>query len=354
MAASILTNTSAMAALQSLAATQNGLAATQAQVSTGLKVATASDGAAYWSIATAMRSDLGAQSAVSDALAVGAAVVGTAVAAVNAAMGLLGRIKADLVAAREPGTSLAQVQTDVAAQQRSMVAVLTSASFNGVNLLDGPAAMSPVDSTEIGIDDPSDDGDLRSTGFVAAQSADASSGFLGPIGHPIIIGPILVPVVLDTVVNFVTSFRRGAAGDGSGTTLGTASLSKMSSNLIGSGGVLNGAPGNSGSTNILTMDLTAPGANLATMAADVDAAITSMAAIGALVGGIGTVIANQQTFVSALSNAVTSGIGSLVDADMNVASTRLQALQTQQQLGIQALSIANQNSQLVLKLFQAA
>ena len=43
--------------------------------------------------------------------------------------------------------------------------------------------------------------------------------------------------------------------------------------------------------------------------------------------------------------------GSLVDADMNVASTRLQALQTQQQLGIQSLSIANQNSQLILKLF---
>ncbi|RYC28724.1 flagellin, partial [Lichenibacterium minor] len=42
---------------------------------------------------------------------------------------------------------------------------------------------------------------------------------------------------------------------------------------------------------------------------------------------------------------------SLVDADMNVASTRLQALQTQQQLGIQALSMANQNSQLILKLF---
>ena len=63
-------------------------------------------------------------------------------------------------------------------------------------------------------------------------------------------------------------------------------------------------------------------------------------------------ISNQQTYVTSLSNAITSGVGSLVDADMNVASTRLQALQTQQQLGIQALSTANQNSQLILKLFQ--
>ena len=64
-----------------------------------------------------------------------------------------------------------------------------------------------------------------------------------------------------------------------------------------------------------------------------------------------TTFANQQSFVTSLSDAITSGVGSLVDADMNVASTRLQALQTQQELGIQALSIANQNSQLILKLF---
>ncbi len=73
-----------------------------------------------------------------------------------------------------------------------------------------------------------------------------------------------------------------------------------------------------------------------------------------VIGGLQNQIANQIAFNSSLSDALTSGIGSLVDADMNVASTRLQALQTQQQLGIQALSMANQNSQLILKLFQAA
>jgi flagellin len=45
-------------------------------------------------------------------------------------------------------------------------------------------------------------------------------------------------------------------------------------------------------------------------------------------------------------------VSSLVDADMNEASTRLQALQTQQQLGVQSLSISNQNTQMILKLFQ--
>ena len=60
----------------------------------------------------------------------------------------------------------------------------------------------------------------------------------------------------------------------------------------------------------------------------------------------------QTTYISSLSNSLTTGVGSLVDADLNEASTRLSALQTQQQLGVQALSVANQNSQLILKLFQ--
>jgi flagellin len=63
-------------------------------------------------------------------------------------------------------------------------------------------------------------------------------------------------------------------------------------------------------------------------------------------------ITSQQTFVKALMDSIDSGVGSLVDADMNEASTRLKALQTQQQLGIQALSIANSNSQNILSLFR--
>ncbi|NUH66792.1 flagellin [Sulfitobacter sp. S0837] len=63
-------------------------------------------------------------------------------------------------------------------------------------------------------------------------------------------------------------------------------------------------------------------------------------------------ISDQGEFVSKLSDAVKSGIGSLVDADMEAASAKLQALQTQQQLGVQALSIANQAPQTILSLFR--
>ena len=61
---------------------------------------------------------------------------------------------------------------------------------------------------------------------------------------------------------------------------------------------------------------------------------------------------SQSEFVTQLSDALTSGVGTLVDADLEAASARLQALQVQQQLGTQALSIANQSPQSLLSLFR--
>jgi flagellin len=70
------------------------------------------------------------------------------------------------------------------------------------------------------------------------------------------------------------------------------------------------------------------------------------------VGASQTRLDMQSSFISSLTDAVTKGIAALVDADMTQESTRLQALQVQQQLGVQALSIANQNTSMIMKLFQ--
>lgn len=78
------------------------------------------------------------------------------------------------------------------------------------------------------------------------------------------------------------------------------------------------------------------------------AAITGAAALGTSAKRLD----DQSNFVSKLSDSLTSGVGSLVDADMEAASAKLQALQTQQQLGVQALSIANQAPQTILSLFR--
>lgn len=60
----------------------------------------------------------------------------------------------------------------------------------------------------------------------------------------------------------------------------------------------------------------------------------------------------QEDFVGALSDSIDSGVGRLVDADMEEESSKLSALQTQQQLAIQSLSIANSSSQNILSLFR--
>lgn len=77
-------------------------------------------------------------------------------------------------------------------------------------------------------------------------------------------------------------------------------------------------------------------------------AIDAAAAFGSVEGRLET----QANFISQLSDSLKSGIGSMVDADMEETSARLQALQVQQQLGVQSLSIANQAPQSILSLFR--
>ena len=106
---------------------------------------------------------------------------------------------------------------------------------------------------------------------------------------------------------------------------------------------------------ILTLDLTdslATATGATSALAKLDASITNVnAALGAI-GAQAKQIDAHNIFVSKLSDTLTSGIGNLVDADLAKESARLQALQVQQQLGAQSLSIANQSPQIILSLFQ--
>ncbi|MBC7668721.1 flagellin [Caulobacter sp. DWR2-3-1b2] len=81
----------------------------------------------------------------------------------------------------------------------------------------------------------------------------------------------------------------------------------------------------------------------------------SLSAVNQAVGSIGSQakqIDAHNTFISKLNDVLESGVGNLVDADMAKESARLQALQVKQQLGAQALSIANQAPQIILSLFK--
>ena len=139
MASSLLTNSAAMTALQTLRSISQGLATTQNRISTGQRVATASDNAAYWSIATSMRADNAALSAVSDSLGLSAATVDTEYTALTSVIGDktagLTKLQALLVEAKTAGIDRTKIQSEVTQIQQDMKNTANSATFNGVNWL---------------------------------------------------------------------------------------------------------------------------------------------------------------------------------------------------------------------------
>jgi flagellin len=90
----------------------------------------------------------------------------------------------------------------------------------------------------------------------------------------------------------------------------------------------------------------------ATMIATVTQSLTNVTSALARLGTSSKAIDSQITFVSKLQDSLNTGVGNLVDADLAKESAKFQALQTKQQLGVQALSIANQGPQSILSLFR--
>ena len=295
---SLLTNTSAMTALQSLSMTQKSLNATEKQISTGLAISDASDNASYWSIATKMSSNVGALGAVSSALSESSAMLSTMSAAMTSTISVMDVIKDDLISAQQPGADLSKVQTDISAQQNLLVSIGTSSNFNGQNF-------------------------LNTTGSTVAMvsSYDSTNG--------------VSSINIDTSKTALFSIATGGTA-GSTTT-----------------GIL-GQSGAASSESVLTLNVGATGVtggDIANMLKDVETALNSVTDAASNLGATQTSVSTQASYISNLSSSLTTGVGALVDADMNQASTKLSALQVQQQLGIQSLSIANSNTQMIMKLF---
>jgi flagellin len=141
-------------------------------------------------------------------------------------------------------------------------------------------------------------------------------------------------------------------------------------NIVKSGGTAITALANaSGGTNVLTVaaqDLSVGGANLASLGSPtfttatlagtyltaVNTAITKTNAAVATLGTASNALTTHLNFISNLQDTLTQGVGNLVDADVAKESANLTALQTKQQLGIQALSIANSSKSGLLSLFR--
>lgn len=320
---SILTNAAAMTALQSLTSTMRSLQETQNHISTGLRIASASDNAAYWSISTTMKSDSSALSTVADSLNYGASVLDVASNATTNSIDVISKIKQDLVSASQSGVDRSKIQADISQLQKQLKGIADTATFNGQNWLS-------VDTAATGYNSSKD--------IIASYSHDAAGA--------ISIGAISVDGTGSVLFDKA----------GSGGLLDTTDTSTVGSYTDATGTTTTSAAGGTGKS-IYDLDissLTDSAADLATLNAftrQVDATMANMTTSASNLGAVKSRITLQQSFVTSLRDSIDQGVGSLVDADMNKESTRLQALQVQQQLGVQALSIANQSAVSIMRLF---
>lgn len=392
---SINTNNNALAALQSLQGTQAALSATQNAISSGKKVATASDNPAIYSISQTMQGQIAGLTAVSDSLNFGQSVVSTALSATSS-------ISAALISLRQTVTNGQQTGIDptvINAQIKQVSSLITqyanAATFNGVNLLSTSANSSDITNTTLnvvqgvqgnvltiasalaananilqalGLNNLQANSSATSTAFSAAAafaSGDTmvingtdSTGAAHSWTFEFTDGTAAltaIPSATSTVVGvqLATTDSNSAALSKLVTALqtqGFASAVDSTGNLVVSG---NGSTAAGTTTTLATGTATSTAISGTSGAvAIVAAAITKMDSISATLGSNSQQITGMQTFTSALQTSLTTGVGALVDADMASESAMLTSLQTKQSLAIQALSIANQQPQSLLTLFR--
>ncbi|SEP74166.1 flagellin [Pseudovibrio axinellae] len=388
---SLLTNTSAMVALTTLRGISDSMAETQNRISTGMRVADASDNAAYWSIATTMRSDNAALSAVQDAIGLGAATVDVAFTAMDNAVEQMKDMVSNMTTATDDTVDKTKIQSALTQFQDQLKTIASSASFSGQNWLQQDMVADNLNKEITG----SFTRDANGNVTIETISVDTSSIVLVDTNGTTDEG-ILSQNLMGTAVS-LADIAMGTAGDISTLTIVTTgqehgvqaeayrlAIVNHYNTLTGTakttfdrddaellfvtavGGATNTALGDAmvdalgdlGGTNVLDFDIGGLGTSagdkvvLQAVIGAVDGQLQSLTDAATDLGSAKARVDMQMEFVKNLTDAIDRGVGQLVDADMNAESTRLKALQTQEQLGIQALSIANAGSENILSLFR--
>lgn len=393
---SILTNTGSMVALQTLKGVNKNLGMVQDQISTGKRVSNARDNAAIWAISTVMSSDVSGFKAISESLSLGSSTVALARNASEQVTSLLDEMKSKVIAAQEDNVDRSKIQDDVSALRDQIGSIVDSAQFNGLNFLKGGGSVDilsslnratdgTVTTTNISIAKSDlqatqqvfgSSGALSVTAASAASIADASTETVtftaGAIAEgdsfQVTVGGTAYEYVArdgDTLNDVATNLKStvDAAGVTGLTVTANTATDPTATNVTldfanSSGAAITlAAADNSGGTAggglaaLSTIDVsTAAGA--ASALTEIEGLIQTGIDTSAAFGSGQKRVEIQNDFVSNMIDSLTAGIGGLVDADMEEASARLQALQVQQQLGVQALSIANQSPQNILALFR--
>ena len=401
---SVNSNYGASIALQSLSSTNKELGEVQNRISTGLKVSSARDNGAVYAIAEGQRSRVSSVAAVKDGIDRASSTVDVALAAGKSVGDILQRLKSKAVAAQADDLTSDQraaLQADFTSLRSQIDTIANAAQFNGANLALGSTSLNVLISDLGGSVAATSDG-VQTGGLTAPLSGSALITAAGDAGGDIADGDLITFALTDsvnagtftiaveltagmTVDGFVEAVNANSGGkisasyddttgeftylindtayddlaitsDGTdGTNIGdgvaTANVSSAGSNTFavsGSDFSLSGSI----LSSIASTDISTSTASATTASNAIDTAITDLNNAMATMGSQAAALDIQNEFLSKLSDVVEQGIGNLVDADLAKESARLQSLQIKQQLGAQALSIANQAPSLILSFFR--
>jgi flagellin len=287
MSISVHTNKPALVALQNLNKTNDQIGQVQNHINTGLKIATAQDNAAVWSIAQNQRADIGALGAVKMSLDRANSIAEVSMSAGQSVSDLLVQLKEKVVAAMDTSIDTASrtaLDSEFKSILRQIGQVTDNAAFDGANLLNGLGHSSIPNIQFLA--------NASATSYITLSVQDMS--LADPTSsHP---GGTLITMSVGSSLDSVS--------------VSTAVLQQLNASIQ-----------------------------------NVNQALGSL-------GSQAKQITSHSDFVGKLTDTLTTGVGNLVDADLAKESAQLQALQVQQQLGAQALSIANQSPQMILQLFK--
>ena len=172
---SILTNNSAMVALQTLKSVNKAMTETQSQISTGKRVASARDNSAVWAISKVMESDVKGFKAISESLSLGESTVAVAANAAETVTDLLKDMKGKIISANESNVDRNKLQADITALTAQIKSVVGAAQFNGLNLLSGTDDVNVLSSL-----DRANDGTVSSSDIVVRrQDLTFDAGVMG-------------------------------------------------------------------------------------------------------------------------------------------------------------------------------
>ncbi|MBY6006453.1 flagellar protein [Salipiger bermudensis] len=302
---SINTNASAMNALSTLRQINSNLETTQSRISTGLKVESGKDNASYFQISTTMNSEKGMYGGINEAMTLAKSSVSTARLGAETLVDLTQQFVDRLAFAQEEGVDQVAVGEELEALVAQMETTISQSSFNGENLI-STAGTTAINGSALAVD--------------VAGTKTVTTGISRT-------GATLATTTQDFAILDLELYVDD------GTTTGTGSLTAIAADMK-TGTTLN-------TQALLEGALTAA-----------DTILGKLTGQATSLGVSEKAIETQQTFLGELTDRIEVGVSAMVDANMEEEAARLQALQVQQQLATQSLSIANSAPQNILSLFR--